>query len=204
MKRLKMVLLAGLVVAAGIVGIAYSGLYNVAATEPHSGIVHWFFTTTSNASIKQRAKAIDVPELTDDSLVKAGVNDFSAMCVGCHGAPGVAPEAMGQGLSPPAPDLTESAARMTPAELFWVTKNGIKMTGMPAWGATHNDDALWPVVALILKLPELDADGYQALVASAQGMGHHAPGHSGTEQSDADTIPADKEVARDDGHEHEH
>ena len=49
------------------------------------------------------------------------------------------------------------------------------MTGMPAWGATHEDDALWPVVSLMLKLPELDADSYQALLASAEGMGHHEP-----------------------------
>ena len=55
-----------------------------------------------------------------------------------------------------------------------MTKNGIKMTGMPAWGVTHDDDAIWPVVAFITKLPELDATQYQALLAHAKGMGHHA------------------------------
>ena len=46
-------------------------------------------------------------------------------------------------------------------------KNGIKMTGMPAWGVTHDDGILWDVVAFLRKLPELTADQYQALVKSA-------------------------------------
>ncbi len=47
------------------------------------------------------------------------------------------------------------------------------MTGMPAWGATHEDDALLPVVAFLAKLPNLDSDRYQALLANAKAFGHH-------------------------------
>ena len=46
-------------------------------------------------------------------------------------------------------------------------KHGLKMTGMPAWGVTHNDELLWDVVAFLRKLPELTADQYQTLVKSA-------------------------------------
>ena len=46
-------------------------------------------------------------------------------------------------------------------------KHGLKMTGMPAWGLTHDDDMLWDVVAFLRKIPELSADQYQALVKSA-------------------------------------
>jgi mono/diheme cytochrome c family protein len=155
-------------------GFVYSGFYDVSASSPHSGMVNWLLSTTARASIERHAKGVEVPGLGDEALALAGVNDFDSMCKGCHGAPGQDPEAMGQGLNPPAPDLAVSAADMTPAELFWVTKNGIKMTGMPAWGATHDDDAIWPVVALLQKLPDLDAAGYQTLLASAAGFGHHA------------------------------
>jgi mono/diheme cytochrome c family protein len=48
-----------------------------------------------------------------------------------------------------------------------VVKHGLKMTGMPAWGVTHNDEQLWDVVAFLRKLPELTAEQYQALVKSA-------------------------------------
>lgn len=174
MKTLTTLLIAAALIALGAIGFAYSGLYDVRASSPHSGPVNWLLSTTSHASIERQASNVSVPDLSDSALVQAGVNDFDAMCAGCHGAPGKSPEAMGQGLNPPAPDLVESAAHMSTAELFWVTKHGIKMTGMPAWGASHDDDALWPVVAFMTTLPDLDAQGYQALLASATGMGHHA------------------------------
>ncbi len=165
---LALVFLAGL-------GFVFSGIYDVSASSPHSGIVDWLLSATSHASIERRAADIDVPDLGDDALALAGIGDFDSMCVACHGAPGREPDAMGQGLNPPAPDLAEEAEEMSPAELFWVTKHGIKMTGMPAWGNTHDDDALWSVVAFMTRLPDLDADGYQAMLASAGGMGHHEP-----------------------------
>ncbi len=104
-----------------LVGFAYSGLYNVSAISPHSGITDWLLSTTSHASIERRAREVEVPDLEDQALVMAGINDFDSMCADCHGAPGRGPEAMGRGLNPPAPDLAEEAAELTPAELFWVT-----------------------------------------------------------------------------------
>ena len=71
-----------------------------------------------------------------------------------------------QGLYPRAPELRRESD-LTPAEEFWVVKHGVKMTGMPAWGVTHNDELLWDVVAFLRKLPELTADQYQTLVKSA-------------------------------------
>ncbi len=90
---------------------------------------------------------------------------------------------MGQGLNPPAPDMAEEAAEMTPAELFWVTKHGIKMTGMPAWGATHDDDSIWPVVAFMTRLPRLDEAQYRQMLSDAAGHGHHADDAAGYEHS---------------------
>lgn len=230
MKLLKSLGVALVVVALGTLGIAYSGIYNVAASAPHGAVAKWFFSTTSHASIERRAEDIEVPDLADQALVQAGVNDFSSMCAGCHGAPGQKREAMGLGLNPPPPDLAESAEHMTPAELFWVTKHGIKMTGMPAWGASHDDEALWPVVAFMTTLPDLDAEEYRGLLARAVGMGHHtAPGaqadrvhdHSSDDHGEAvpaeslgehdhsthdhgDAMPDITEEPDDDGHDHKH
>ncbi len=222
------VLVATAIVAFGAVGFAYSGLYDVGASSPHGSVVTWYLSTVSRQSISRRASEILVPDLADDVLVRAGVSDFDAMCVACHGAPGKKPAAVGQGLNPAAPDLAQSVIDMTPAELFWVTKNGIKMTGMPAWGATHDDEDIWPVVAFMTELPSLDADSYRSLLASAGGVGHHAgdyrrehdhgetEAHSTTKDSDPDgAMPpssADHEDNpategpghHDDGHHHEH
>jgi len=48
-----------------------------------------------------------------------------------------------------------------------VVKHGLKMTGMPAWGITHDDELLWDIVAFLRKLPELTPEQYKALVESA-------------------------------------
>ena len=82
-------------VALGITGFAYSGLYDVSATSPHSGLTSWLLSTISHASVERSAKGIEVPNLDDDALALAGINDFDSMCAGCHGAPGRGPEAMG-------------------------------------------------------------------------------------------------------------
>ena len=64
------------------------------------------------------------------------------MCVVCHGAPGKEPSYIRQGLRPEPPNLAESSKRWGGAELFWIIKNGIKMTGMPAFGPTHQDEEI--------------------------------------------------------------
>lgn len=46
---------------------------------------------------------------------------------------------------------------------FWAIKHGIIASAMPAWGATHDDDRLWAMVAFIRVLPELSADQYTML-----------------------------------------
>lgn len=175
-----LVTLAGAVLAAlcAVLLFVYSGIYDVSAANPHGGPSAWLMHTAMEASVERRADDIDVPDLDDESLLRAGVNDFDAMCVGCHGAPGQEPGPVGKGLNPAAPDLSDSAREMSPAELFWVTNNGIRMTGMPAWSATHSDEDLWPVVALMVALPDMDAASYAALKARAEGMGHHGGGES--------------------------
>lgn len=193
MKIITTLVIALVVGLLAVVGFVYSGHYDISASSPHSGLVNWLLSTTSHASVERRAKGIEVPKHEDDALALEGIGDFDSMCAGCHGAPGQDPEAMGMGLNPPAPDLAESAKEMTAAELFWVTKNGIKMTGMPAWGKTHKDDELWPVIAFLAKLPELDSDAYQAMLVSAAGMGHHADdasaaAHSHDDQGNDDTM----------------
>ena len=162
-----------------LVSFAYSGFYDVSARSPHSAFTNWLAPMAMRASVKRRSKEIAVPDLNDEALQIAGISDFDAMCKSGHGAPGYPAEAVGKGLNPPPPDLKESASAMTSAELFWVTKQGIKMTGMPAWGATHDDEDLWAVVAFMKELPNIDAVSYESMLLSAKGMGHHAGDNAG-------------------------
>lgn len=53
------------------------------------------------------------------------------------------------------------------AELYWVIKNGIKMTGMAAFGPTHSEDELWGIVAFLKRLPNLRPEEYRAMIKAA-------------------------------------
>ncbi|MEX0915848.1 MAG: cytochrome c [Wenzhouxiangellaceae bacterium] len=163
-----------------VLATVYSGVIDVGATTPHGTLANWLLTTTMRQSVERHARSVELPaDFDDGDMWLAGAGDFSAMCDGCHGGPGQAVEAMGQGLNPPAPDLAEAAARMSPEELFWVTRNGIRMTGMPAWGASHDDEALWPVVAFMTCLPGMTPAEYESAVDRGASVGHHAPGQNG-------------------------
>jgi mono/diheme cytochrome c family protein len=147
--------------------LVYSGIYNVAADVPHSQPVYWLINTAREQSIAVRASGVAVPpDLDDQQRIARGAGQYAEMCSGCHLAPGMKRTEISQGLYPRAPELRRGSD-LTPAEEFWVVKHGIKLTGMPAWGVTHDDQLLWDIVAFLRKLPELSADQYQALVKSA-------------------------------------
>ncbi|GAB4239192.1 MAG: hypothetical protein Kow00109_13960 [Acidobacteriota bacterium] len=158
-----------------------AGGYNVAATKPHGGLMDWFLVTVRDNSIKSRAAELEAPNLDREDRVASGVAHFQAMCVTCHGAPGIEPSETGKGLYPPPPDLAHSARQKTAEELFWVIKHGIKMTGMPAYGPTHDDESLWDIVAFLRVLPDTSPEKYREMLAR-QGLspeiGHGGQGHS--------------------------
>lgn len=157
----------------GCIALVYSGLYNIAAAEPHWNIVTQIIETTRDRSIKAHAAHIAAPStLGDPPRVTMGSEHYAAHCAICHGAPGVPRNDIADGLYPQPPNLANAAKHYSPAELFWILKNGIKMSGMPAW-SDHSDDELWGTVAFLEKLPTMTAGEYVTLVAISQAAGEH-------------------------------
>ncbi len=160
-------LLAALVFA-GLGGIAiYLGLYNIAADTPHFRPTYWLIEKLRDQSISVRARSITVPkDLADPKRISAGAGLYTEMCSGCHLAPGMEKTELSQGLYPQAPELSRGTAR-SPAQQFWMIKHGIKMTAMPAWGKTHNDQLIWNMVAFIQQLPKLSPSQYEDLTRTS-------------------------------------
>jgi len=144
---------------AGVV-VMFSGVINVAATSPHNPITEFVLGTTMDKSVHYHAKGITAPPLDDPGMVMDGFRHYREMCVGCHLAPGIAETEISKGLLPEPPAMQEVVEEWQPAELFWVTKNGVKMSGMPAWGPTHSDQKIWAIVAFLEKLPHMTAEQY--------------------------------------------
>jgi mono/diheme cytochrome c family protein len=126
-------------------------------------LVYWLFEAVRDRSIAAGARDVIVPnDLNNPNRISRGAGQYADMCSGCHLAPGMKRTEISRGLYPRAPELRRKTD-LTPAEQFWIVKHGVKMTGMPAWGVTHEDELLWDVVAFVRKLPELTPDQYETL-----------------------------------------
>ena len=131
-------IIVGLLIAA-IAAFVWTGSYNVAASVPHWKITHWFLEKVREQSISAHSRKIVVPSLNNPKLVETGFKNYHEMCRLCHGAPGYSRTEIAKGLYPGPPDLTKrDEERLSDAKVYWVIKNGIKMTGMPAFGPTHS------------------------------------------------------------------
>ena len=152
-----------------ITAFVWSGSYNIAATVPHWKITHWLIGEVRDRSISAQSGGIIVPSLKDPKLLNIGLSNYHAMCRLCHGAPGYSRTEIATGLYPIPPDFTSKDIKMrNEAELYWVIKNGIKMTAMPAFGPTHSEEELWGIVALVKGLPNLKPAEYKAMVKAAR------------------------------------
>ncbi|KPU95694.1 hypothetical protein APR50_09760 [Variovorax paradoxus] len=154
---------AAIVVAiVGLAGVWWTGGYNVAADEAHSRPVASALTSMRERSISARAQGIPVPDLDAPQMVAAGAKQYAQMCVQCHLAPGKDDSDLRKGLNPQPPNLYSHGVH-DPARAFWAIKHGVKMTGMPAWGRTHDDQTLWSMVAFLQRMPKLSPAEFEQL-----------------------------------------
>lgn len=161
-------------VVLGAVAFIYSGVYNIAADEPHWSVTEWVLETTRTQSIKARLEQVQVPSSIDSpERVRKGATAYADMCEVCHLAPGAKATPVHKGLNPQPPELAQAGSHVhSPDYIFWVLKHGIKMTGMPSWGETHSDEELWDLVAFVQKLPELSREEYSRLTTQSTQQGH--------------------------------
>ena len=187
---------AAAVLAAALIlipaSVHYRGMFNVGADDEHWSITRRVLESVRERSIAVRAADIPVPVLRDERMIVEGAAHYDAMCSGCHLAPGIDRSELRDGLNPKPPDLTREAGKREPAQRFWIVKHGLKMTGMPAWGRTHDDANLWSIVAFLERLPLLDTAGYRALLASSKAHGDH--GHHDNEHRDGAEHEREHEV----------
>jgi len=166
MKTLQaMALVCALLVVAAAVYV-WSGAYDIGADVPHGRAISGLLGTLRARAIATHAEDIQAPPLDAAPLIEEGAGHYAAMCSTCHLAPGYDSDETWQGLYPQPPKLAAGTA-LSPAEIFWVLKHGIKMSGMPAWGKTHSDQELWALTAFVVKLPTLSAQAYKDIVAKA-------------------------------------
>ncbi|WP_199519211.1 c-type cytochrome [Psychrobacter sp. bablab_jr012] len=169
MKFLLGILFTVCIIMIGIFIVITSGVINIGADQAHSPLVYNFLETARSSSIEHASKDILVPDLQKAEMISSGGTDYKEMCAGCHLSPGVAGTDLSKGLYPQPPNFTDAdvvkryQSEDGAKKGFWAIKHGIMASGMPAWGASHDDDRMWAMMAFIRSLPDLNKNQYTML-----------------------------------------
>ena len=166
-----------LLTAAGVAGIAAFGLVSIrrgfSARDNPSWVETIVARTTRSMAVPAGAKRLKNPiPNTPDNLAEARAH-FADHCATCHANNGSGDTEIGKNLYPKAPDMRlPQTQHLTDGELYYTIHNGIRLTGMPAWGSAEKDEDSWELVLFIRHLPQLTAAEEREMQAlNPQGRG---------------------------------
>jgi len=162
MKRGPLFLVVGLAVlglaVALVVSILHDGLSSRATPTKLEILVA---RSARHLAIPSRARLAQNPVLDSPEDMRDARLHFADHCAICHGNDGSGQTIVGSGLYPKPPDLRyPDTQNLTDGEIFWIIENGVRFTGMPAFGdgGEHGGDQdSWKLVHFIRHLPHLTA-----------------------------------------------
>jgi len=142
--------------------LVLTGGYSVAATERHNPVVGWALDTAMENGVARAADEIPPPPAFTPEMIAAGAGEYKEYCAHCHGGVGEGRAEWAVGMRPHPPALARVADEWSGPEVFWIVKHGIRMSGMPAFGPTHDDRTLWNITAFVKAMPKMTAARYAA------------------------------------------
>jgi len=173
--------LAGAAAVTVVLAFASAGIS--ARPEP-AALEAWAARRARDLLIPDSARRGANPLDATPETVAAAREHFLEHCALCHGKDGRGDTPVGRGLHPRAPDLTLPPTQdLSDGELFWIIENGIKLTGMPAFGKASpvDDEHAWQLVLWIRRLPQLTREEIRAMETERDGVptghGPHRQGH---------------------------
>lgn len=151
---------AAAVVAAGAAGLASFIRHGVSARDEPWALEAWVARRLRHLAVPEGAReAKNLLPVTPEVLAE-GLAHFADHCASCHANDGSGDTAMGRNFYPKAPDMRLAGTQnLSDGELFYIIENGIRFTGMPAWGteSPEGDRDTWPLVHFTRHLPNLTA-----------------------------------------------
>jgi len=164
---MKKIVYIALLLLLGVSAFIWFGIYNIAANEKHWAVTNSLIEMLRDRSIEVRSENIVAPKDIQESAISPAVAaNYDEMCSVCHLAPGKEVTELHEGLYPQPPVFYKAEAGHSDHDIknnYWVIKNGIKLTGMPAWGESHTEKEIWALVGFINKLNTMSAAEYRLL-----------------------------------------
>jgi len=161
MSRGNTVLLLALVVVAFAIVAAASLLHNgLSARAKPTALEAMLARNARHLAIPADARKQQNPVPASPENLHDARLHFADHCAVCHGNEGTGDTLIGKGLYPKPPDLrAEQTQKLSDGELFWIIENGVRFTGMPAFGGDHgSQEDSWKLVQFIRHLPQISPD----------------------------------------------
>jgi mono/diheme cytochrome c family protein len=159
MKRLLLVLLAGiLIIVIGCASYAIRMVHGGFSTRVAPGALESSFAMTMrDMAIPSRYKTMKNPVTATPEVIHEGMAHWADHCATCHANNASGDTMYGKMMYPRPPDMREKDTQdMSDGELYYTIKNGVRLSGMPAFGDPGDDDMdSWRLVAFIRHLPQL-------------------------------------------------
>jgi mono/diheme cytochrome c family protein len=154
--------LTAVVGAAGVVALMRTGL----SARPDPGALEtWAATRVQRLSVPERYAALPNPLSVTDQVLRAAMEHWADHCASCHANDGSVRTELGSHMYPRPPDMRQPhTQQLADGELYYVINQGIRFTGMPAWGAPGDGDMdSWALVSFIRTLPTLTPDQIETM-----------------------------------------
>jgi mono/diheme cytochrome c family protein len=143
------------VIAVGGYFMLKNGMINIVADQTPSKLERHMAGTALDASVEKRAANLKNPLEPSDANILEGMHIYLQNCAECHGSPKEPDSALGGSFNPHAPQFMKRAPDMPDNQNFYITKHGVRLTGMPAWGKLYDDDKLWKVTTFLSHMNKL-------------------------------------------------
>jgi len=204
MYKLGLILAGALLTVAllfGAGGVFLIGSHGLSAREQPGALERWVARQARALAAPKDARNRENP-VPDSPQVQADARaHWADHCAACHANNGSGDVEMGKHMYPPAPDMRQpETQQMTDGELFFIIQNGIRMTGMPAWGSGshHDEEDSWKLVRFIRHLPQLTADEQREM----QDLNPKSPDELKEEQEERDFLNGDQPHEHAEHHHH--
>jgi mono/diheme cytochrome c family protein len=150
---------ATLLVVCGVTFLVINrGWIPVGADNPPGAVERRLAHMATDAYVARNAPRQENPAQPTAGNLIEGARVYEKHCAVCHGgaAPRISP--LRTKFSPPAPQIVNRVPRDADATLWWITKHGIRLTGMPAWDGILSDDQMWKIIAFLKRSDKLPPD----------------------------------------------
>jgi mono/diheme cytochrome c family protein len=191
-----------------LIGILSTGVYilsrGFSARDEPTATEAFIARRLRHLAVPRNARGLANPVQAGPEVLSRAMAHFADHCASCHGNDGRGGTLIGRGLYPKPPDMTAAATQqLTDGELYYIIENGVRFTGMPAFGEDAGSDRnteSWDLVHFIRRLPSITDDEVTAM----KKMNPKSPMELEREERMRKFLQGDDNPPAESSHEHHH